>query len=113
MREQGLICCLCKVPLQPPPARERYCKRCEPRHKVYMSFMSRPEGWFCQFLEADLKTSLRRTFTFKDELKIIDMAKRGGAEFSLAGRQGIEQGISSGRGGVWLNLSREQYRTLC
>ena len=28
------------------------------RHGVYMSFMDR-RGWQCQFLEADLKTSLR------------------------------------------------------
>ena len=77
-----------------------------------MSFKSRSEGWHCQFLEADLKTSLKRTFTFKSERKIFEMAERGGADATLAGRQALEVGIGNGRSGVWLNLSREQYTRL-
>ena len=77
-----------------------------------MSFVSRSEGWYCQFLEADLKTPLKRTFTFKSERKIFEMAQRGGADATLAGRQALEVGIGNGRGGVWLNLGREQYAKL-
>ena len=38
MRESGKICCSCKVLLEPPPARERYCPKCQPRHRVYMHY---------------------------------------------------------------------------
>jgi hypothetical protein len=49
---------------------------------------------------------------FQSELKILDLAQHGGAEFNLAGRQAIEHGISMGRGSVWLKLTGEQYDTL-
>jgi hypothetical protein len=32
--------------------------------------------------------------------------------FNLAGRQAIDQGISMGRGSVWLKLMQEQYAKL-
>jgi hypothetical protein len=69
-------------------------------------------GWYCQFLEEDLKTPLPRKLTFQEPEKVIDMAKRGGAVFDLAGRQAIEHGIGIGRGGVWLSLMPEQYGKL-
>ena len=34
-------------------------------HRVYMSFMAR-EGWFCHFLEEDLRTPLPRKLAFAD-----------------------------------------------
>jgi hypothetical protein len=34
-------------------------------HRVYMAFFQR-EGWYVQFLEADLKTPLPRKFNFTD-----------------------------------------------
>jgi len=111
MRESGRICCSCKVPLESPPAKERYCERCEPRHKVYMHFMSR-NGWHVSFLEADLKTTLPGNMTFQDSAKVIELALRGGAGRTLADRQAIEQGIQMGRGSVWLNLTAEQYGKL-
>jgi hypothetical protein len=43
-------------------------------------------GWFCQFLEADLKTVLPRKVTVRDQKKIFEMAERGGFHLSLAGR---------------------------
>ena len=78
-----------------------------------MHFMLAKGGWYCQFLEQDLKTPLRRKFTFGDSGKVIELALRGGADNTLAGRQGIEHGIGMGRGSVWLNLTNEQYRKLC
>ena len=77
-----------------------------------MHFMELPSGWRITFLEEDLKTPLPRKLQFQDDLKILDMARRGGADFSLAGRQAIEQGIATGRGAVWLNLTLDQYRKL-
>ena len=88
MRESGRICCSCKVTLESPPAnsRERYCERCEPRQRIYMHFMLKPDGWHISFLERDLKTSLPRSFVFQDSAKVIKMAMRGGSETPIVRR---------------------------
>ena len=76
-----------------------------------MNFMHR-DGWWITFLEADCKTSVGRRLTFSEPDKIIELAKRGGVTLDLATRQGIEHGISMGRGSVWLFLTPEQYARL-
>ena len=73
-----------------------------------MHFMETHKGWCCQFLMEDLRTSLRRKFVFQDSQKIVEMAQKGGADFTSADRQALEFGISRGRGAVWLNLTKEQ-----
>ena len=73
-----------------------------------MHFMETHKGWCCQFLMEDLRTSLRRKFVFQDSKKIVDMAQKGGADFTSADRQALEFGISRGQGAVWLNLTQEQ-----
>jgi hypothetical protein len=80
-------------------------------HKVYMYFFLR-EGWFVQFLEADLKTPLPRKFNFTDPEKIKELAKRGENCGTSEARQMLEHGIESGRGGCYLNLTPAQYREL-
>lgn len=77
-----------------------------------MQFMLVNDGWWVSFLEEDCKTSLPRRFTFQSDVKILNLARNGGAEFDLAGRQAIEHGISMGRGSVWLKLTPEQYEKL-
>ena len=77
-----------------------------------MQFMLAKEGWRVSFLEEDCKTSLPRKFIFQNEVKILDLARHGGAEFNLAGRQALEHGIGMGRGSAWLKLTAEQYDTL-
>ena len=94
------------------PNGERYCARCAPRHRLLMQFMLAKDGWSVSFVEGDCKTSVPRHFVFQDEVKIIDLARHGGAEFNLAGRQAIDQGIAIGRGSVWLKLTRDQYGKL-
>lgn len=99
LRLTGKICCACKVSLPPEPNQrpgERYCTRCAPRHKVLMQFMLAKDGWTVSSLEEDCKTSPPRHFIFQSELKILDLARHGGAEFNLAGRQAIEHRISMG-----------------
>jgi hypothetical protein len=91
---------------------ERYCQRCAQRRRVLMNFMLAKEGWSVSFLEEDCKTVPPRHFVFQSELKILDLAQHGGAEFNLVGRQAIEHGISMGRRSVWLKLTREQYDRL-
>jgi hypothetical protein len=47
----------------------------------------------------------------RDERKLFELVKRGG--FTLnSGRQEIEDAIRKKRGGVWLELTPEQYAKL-
>jgi hypothetical protein len=80
-------------------------------HRVYMSFMIR-QGWHCQFLEEDLKTPLRKKLALTSRDKILDLAQRGGAVLNLETEQAIRHAFAIGRGGVWLNLTEEQYQHL-
>ena len=70
------------------------------------------KGWHCQFLEEDMKTQLPRTLAFAEDRKIWEMAKRGGFTLNIAGRQEIEEALRKGVGGIWLDLTREQYAKL-
>lgn len=79
--------------------------------RVYMSFMAR-EAWFCHFLEEDLKTPLPRKLTLADREKILELARRGGAKLDLEAQQAIHHALETGRGGVWLHLSDDQYQKL-
>jgi hypothetical protein len=83
-----------------------------PSHRVYMTFMLYHGSWFCQFLEADAKTPLPRKLNFADPEKIRELARRGEAWGNLESKQALEQGIETGRGGVWLRLTPEQYARL-
>ena len=80
-------------------------------HRVYMSFML-SKGWHCQFLEADLKTPLPKKLALVSQDKLYEMAQRGGAVMDLEAREAIRHAIEIGRGGVWLNLTDEQYNRL-
>jgi hypothetical protein len=70
------------------------------------------QGWYCQFLEADLKTPLPRRLTFATPDKVLRLVERAGGLKDLAARQAIEHGIRMGRGGVYLMLTPEQYAKL-
>ena len=74
-----------------------------------MHFMLR-EGWYCQFLEEDLKTPLPRKLVLDSPEKIMEMARRGGASMIIEDKQAIEHGIENGRGSVWLNLTADNMR---
>ena len=76
-----------------------------------MHFMFR-KGWRCQFLEDDMKTPLQRTLTFANDRKIWEMAKRGGFTLNVAGRQELEAALRKEVGGIWLDLTPEQYAKL-
>jgi hypothetical protein len=76
-----------------------------------MYFMHR-DGWYCQFLEADLKTPLPKKLTFEHSQKIIELAERVGYSMHLEERQSLDHGIENGRGGIWLLLTEEQYTKL-
>jgi hypothetical protein len=82
-----------------------------PSHRIFMTFFQR-EGWNVSFLEADAKTPLPRSFTFKDPGKIRELARRGEALGTSEAKQLLEYAIEQGRGGVVLHLTPAQYRTL-
>jgi hypothetical protein len=95
--------------------RETLCPKYEeerkPKRKIYMHFML-SNGWYCQFLEDDLKTPLPKKVVLDDPQKIIEMARRGGAPMKLEDVQALEYGIQNGRGSVMLSLTDEQYQKL-
>jgi hypothetical protein len=69
-------------------------------------------GWFCQFLEQDLKTSLPCKLTFASPGKIRELYDRLGIDKKLEDRSALDYGINTGRGSVWLSLTPEQYSKL-
>ncbi len=111
----GQICALCRVSLPSPRSHgEQLCAKCRgerKRHRIYMFFQNR-KGWHCQFLEEDLKTPLPRRFTFQSESKVREMAERGGAAMNLDTLHALDHAIEIGRGGVWLELTEDQYGKL-
>lgn len=111
----GKICALCRCPLDAPGSiGERLCTTCRAsrgRHRIYMHFMFR-DGWHCQFLEEDLKTPLPRKLCFSHEAKVREMARRGGCMLNLESLQALDHALEIGRGGVWMELTEEQYQKL-
>ncbi|HUZ94888.1 MAG TPA: hypothetical protein VMU57_08245 [Edaphobacter sp.] len=81
------------------------------RRRIYLFFQLR-NGWQCQFLEPDLKTSLPRKPVLTHSETLIGLVERGGGLPDLASRQALDQAIAKGRGGVFLNLPQEQYERL-
>jgi hypothetical protein len=115
-RLSGKNCALCRIALPPPyPGGERLCPSClaqrQVKRKVYLGFQKR-ETWSVWFLQPDLQTSLPLRLTFDSEDKIRQMAERGGGFTSLETRSMLDHGIEIGRGGVWLELTEEQYQKL-
>ena len=81
------------------------------RHSVYMYFQCR-ERWHCQFTEADLKTPLPKKLYFTSAKKVVELAERGGGLPDQESRVMLNQAVESGRGGVFLKLTAEQYEQL-
>ena len=82
-----------------------------PHRRVYMLF-NFGKDWQVSFLEADLTFSPLKALTLVDPEDIRDLARRGQAlETSLA-RALFDYSIGSGRGGIYLQLTPEQYSTL-
>jgi hypothetical protein len=80
-------------------------------HVVYMYFQQNG-GWHCQFLEADLKTSLPCKLRFSEEDSIRELVARGGGAGTAESRNILEYALRTGRGGVFLHLTDAQYQKL-
>ena len=76
-----------------------------------MQFMLR-EGWYCRFLEEDLRTPLPKKLTFAEVSKVRELAEKGGGLAILEARHSFNQGGEVGRGGIYLQLTEEQYAKL-
>jgi hypothetical protein len=83
----------------------------EQTHRVYLSFQCR-DGWQCQFLEADLQTSLPKRLHFASSNKVVELVERAGGFTDQETRLMVNQGIEMGRGGIFLSLTDEQYAKL-
>ena len=80
-------------------------------YRVYMFFQYR-EGWCCQFLEPDLKTSLPRTLTFQSVEKLRTLIERGRGFVNDKTKREFERGLANGRGSIYLTLDKNQYSQL-
>lgn len=78
------------------------------RHSVDVYFQFR-NGRYCQFLEQDLKTSLPRKLHFAASDKVVKLVERAGGITDQGSRLMLDQAIATGRGGVFLKLTSEQY----
>jgi hypothetical protein len=115
MRYAGKICCECKMPL-PPPHRpgERLCTKCSggsDKRRVYLEFVFK-QGWDCRFFEEDLKTALPRRALLKDEKSVVELVVRGGVQASGPVIYDLGKQMRRKRGGIWLELTSEQYAKL-
>lgn len=70
------------------------------------------KGWYCQFLEADLKTPLPRKLTITDGRKLLEMAERDGVKMHSPAGRAMKSELEKGVGGIWLDLTDEQYAKL-
>jgi len=92
---------------------KKLCARCKlaQTHRIYMKFMLR-DGWECQFLEEDLKTDIRKRVIFRDPQKIREAAERGHSLTDADSRLSLDNDIKIGWGGIWLQLTEDQYQAL-
>jgi hypothetical protein len=70
------------------------------------------DRWHCYFLEKDQKTGLGKYFIFRDAASIRTLAEHGLGFVTGNTRRTFEHAIKRGRGGIWLQLTEEQYRAL-
>jgi hypothetical protein len=121
MRLAGKICCMCKVflPDYGWQGGERYCNKCLPRgtYRVYMSFFvrgSQANGneWVVQFSPPSLDRAIGPLRVWKSSDVIQELIRRTPTKLDLAAHQALDIAFETGRGGIFLNLTPEQYARL-
>jgi hypothetical protein len=114
MREQGQICCLCRIPLAPPhPMEERFCAKCSVPHRVYFhaSSYSKTATWFVQFLEEDLRTSFCGCLTYSNVDEIRELLRR--FKVTVDEGESFESGLRQWSiGACFVTLTPRQYMAL-
>lgn len=81
------------------------------KHLVYMSFI-RENGWRCRFRDAD-RSILLRQIVFRSAEKVLETARRGNGIANEIDLICLQQEIATGKGGLWLKLTEQQYEALC
>jgi hypothetical protein len=82
------------------------------RYRVYMSFQFYSNRWCCQFLEDDLQTLLPRIVNLATTEEVVALVDRGSGLSNLQSRQALDLAIATGRGGIFLSLTADQYNQL-
>ena len=83
----------------------------KPFHRVYMLFTLH-KGWEVSFLEADLMVSPLKRLIFADPEELRDLARLGQALTTSEARILFDDSIGRGNGGLYLQLTTEQYSKL-
>jgi hypothetical protein len=78
---------------------------------VFLTFQCR-NGWHFQFLEQELKTSLPRRLHFTASDEVVKLAELAGGITDQESRLILDQAVATGRGGVFLSPTAEQYARL-
>jgi hypothetical protein len=109
-RPPGLSC----AKLLPFVAQVSFPSDMHARHRVYvyMSFQFHRGRWRCQFLEKDLQTLLPRTLNLATAEEVVALVDRGSGLSNVESRQALDLAIATGRGGVFLSLTTDQYSQL-
>jgi hypothetical protein len=112
MREEGQICCACRIPLAPPhPMTERFCVKCGAPHRVYLHATHYSDFWFVQFLEEDLRTSFCGNLTYSTVDEIRELLRR--FKVSIDQGENFEAGIRRWNiGTCFVTLTPWQYMGL-
>jgi hypothetical protein len=83
------------------------------QHRVYMSFHHWGDRWRCRFFaEEDLKTPLPRSLSLTTAEEVVALVARGGGLLNPEIRQALDQAVATEQGGVFLNLTTDQYAQL-
>lgn len=107
----GRICRSCKKPLPLPHSHGlKLCNFCRDRHLVFMYFRE-SYGWRCAF-RTEARKKLPREFTFRSAATVRELARRGNGLIDRWDRDGFEVALELGKGGIWLRLSNDQFRSL-
>jgi hypothetical protein len=80
-------------------------------HRVYMTFFLMG-GWQVQFLSSDFRTALPNKLTLADPEKIREWAMQGLAISTPESWQMFQHAIDTGKGGIHLKLTRNQFHDL-
>lgn len=66
--------------------------------------------WHCEFIEPYLQTALPRKAILRDAMKLCQFVDRAREFKDSAARKAFEAAIKDGKGGIYLELTDDQYR---